>query len=495
MDSADYLGAGSRLQGAPAATLATSAFAHELRATRYLWAGMGHADMAHLGMLVEAGIVSPADGAILLDAFEDLQGLAPEDLTLDPASGDVYSNRDRMLADLVGHARAGLIHTGRARREATTIAWQLACRERLLRAGTAAAGLLVTLVSVARRHRGSLMPDFTYLHHAQPTTLGHYLTGFAWPLSRDLDRLARALDLVNRSPAGSGSVNGSRLPLDRALAADLLECHGIIEHTRDAMWAPDMALEQMAVALSLATTLDRIAEDLHIWNTAEFGFVELADQHTRTSVVMPQKKNPYGLAYVRGMARAMLGAFTGVAATGLTPSGQPDNRIFAYESVPAALDRVSEALELMADTLAQAAFDTERMKDAAASGYSYATDLCDLLVLEAGIDNRTAHRIVGRAVRRALDAADPIDAGALQRAAIELDLELPEVDSAHIDEVRRPEAIVASRLTPGGAAPAPLGEMLVDLEERAVREVARWTGHPLHGFSKRVAGRVRRLVT
>jgi argininosuccinate lyase len=495
MEPVDYLGAGSRLQGAPAATLAASAFAHELRAAPYLWRGMGHADMAHLAMLVSAGIVAPADGAALLDAIEDLQGRDPSSLALDPGLGDVYTNRERMFTDLVGN-RAGLIHTGRARREATTIAWQLACRERLLRLGTAAAATLETLVAVAEEHRSALMPDFTYLHHAQPTTLGHYLLGFAWPLARDLDRAERAVELVNRSPAGSGSVNGSRLPLDRFLAADLLECDGIIEHTRDAMWAPDMVIELMALAVSLATTLDRLAEELQIWNTEEFGFVEFIDAHTRTSVVMPQKKNPYGLAYLRGLARILLGAFTGIAATGLTPTGQPDNRIFAYEVVPETLERVAEALELMADMIGEATFDTGRMAEQAAAGYAYATDLCDVLVLEAGIDNRTAHRIVGRAVRSAIDSGGrPVDADALRRAALDLELDPPDVADEHVDEARDPAAIVAGRLTPGGAAPGPLDAMLDTLGDRAARAGRHWADHPLHGFPDRIARRTRRLVT
>jgi len=138
MEPTDYLGAGSRLQGAPAVTLAASAFAHELRAAPYLWPGLGHADMAHLAMLVDAGIVTRADGAVLLDAVEDLQGRDPNALPFDPSVGDVYNNRDRMLAELAGD-RAGMIHTGRARREATTIAWQLACRERVLHLGAGTA--------------------------------------------------------------------------------------------------------------------------------------------------------------------------------------------------------------------------------------------------------------------------------------------------------------------------------------------------------------------
>ena len=125
MEREQYLGAGSRLEGGPADTLAAAAFAHELRAAPYLWKGLGHADLAHLAMLAEAGIVSRADGAVILDAVADVLALVPADAGLDPSRGDVYNNRDHLLAERIAD-RAGLIHTGRARREATTIAWQLA---------------------------------------------------------------------------------------------------------------------------------------------------------------------------------------------------------------------------------------------------------------------------------------------------------------------------------------------------------------------------------
>ncbi|NQV04924.1 argininosuccinate lyase [bacterium] len=494
MSDERYLGEGSRLTSGPAETLAVSAFAHELTAAPALWKGLGHADLAHLAMLLDAEIVGAADAGILFEAFGALQELDPSSLDLDPAMGDVYQNRDRMLEDRIGSV-AGLIHAGRARREATTVAWHLACRERLITLGSAAAGLLDALTVIAAANRDTILPDFTYLHHAHPTTLAHYLLGFAHPVARDLDRIERAFDLVNRSPGGSGSVNGTRLPIDRRLGADLLECDGIVEHTRDAMWAPDIVIEQMALIMSILTTIDRMAEELQIWTTAEFGFVELDDAHSRTSVIMPQKKNPYALAYLRGIARSTLGTYTGLAAGGLTPTGQPDNRTFAYVQVPAALDQTIAACRLMADVVARATFDRERMLAAAGDGYPYATDLCDVLVLAGGIDNRTAHRVVGLAVRTVIDRdGGPILASDVRAAADEMGVTLPEVSDEALEAVSEPGALIRSRATEGGAGADSVDAMLRSLAWRADRSRDRWDGHPLHGFGDRITVRVRDMI-
>ncbi len=382
-------------------------------------------------------------GSGSLGALLDLHPVPPG-LVLDPAVGDLYNNRDAHLARLLGDD-AGLVHLGRARREATTIAWQLAVRTRLLRLIESLIGFADVLLQRVAEHRATIMPDYTYLQQAQPTTLAHYLLGFAFPVERDLQRAARALALVNRSPAGSGSVNGSRFGIDRARLAELLGFDGVVEHTRDAMWAPDLATETLSVVMTTLTNVDRFAEDLQVWATAEFGFVELDDADSRTSVVMPQKKNPYSLAHLRGEARHELGRWVGVLASNLTPTGQPDNRYYAYVDVPAALDHAAGSVDLFAGVLDRAVFSVERMHAAANSGYLYATDLCDFLAVATGADNRTLHRIVGLAVRRAIEAGGvPVTPDSVRRAASDLDEALGDFDDAEFERNRAPEHLVAA---------------------------------------------------
>lgn len=493
MAGSKYLGMGSRLTKEPDAALADAAFRFELAAAAILLPGLSLADLAHVIMLERTGLVDPILAARLTAGLVVIHEEGPAAIPLDPRIGDPYNNRHAHVAERLGPA-AGVLHTGRARREAATIAWQLATRAALLDLGASAASLGENIVHVAGEHLDAVMPDFTYLHHAHPTTLAHYLLGFAYPVTRDLERLRRAFALVNRSPAGSGSVNGSRLPLDRALLAEILEFDGLAVHTRDAMWAPDMALEPLWCALSLMTTCDRLAEELQLWSTAEFDFIELDDAHCRTSVIMPQKKNPYGLAYVRGRARDLIGRFAGIAATNMTPTGQPDNRIFAYEAVPELLDETRRAVELLAASLGGARFNLPAMRAAAESGHSYATDLCDHLVLTAGLDNRSAHRVVGRAIRAALDAGDePVGAGGLAEAAAALGVELRPLDEAELAAIRRVEEIVAARRGPGGAGAEPMAAMLAEQADEITAAKRFFVDHPLAGFEDRVLARAREI--
>ena len=165
-----------------------------------------------------------------------------------------------------------------ARREALTTAYHLALCDELLGLGEALATAAETLSSMSLRHKGSLMPDYTYLQAAQPTTFGHYLQSFAWPMLRDLDRLRGLRGRVDQCPAGIGSSNGSVTNNRRGLA-DRLGFRQPVRHARDAMWQADLAVEACAVATTATMNLDRLAEDLMIFATAEFGFVTLADRH------------------------------------------------------------------------------------------------------------------------------------------------------------------------------------------------------------------------
>jgi argininosuccinate lyase len=487
------LGADSRLTRGPADTLAAAAFADELRAAPYLLPWLGIADMAHVAMMARAGVVEPPRAAAVLRALLALDE-ANVEVPLDPTVGDVYNNRDVLLRDRLG-ADAGVVHTGRPRREATTLAWQLACRERLVRVGGALGDALDALVSVASEHRASLVPDYTYLQAAQPTTLGHYLLGFVHPLLRDNARVAGALDLVNRSPAGSGSVNGSRFDFDREWVAELLEFDAVMTHTRDAMWAPDLATEQLSAVMTTLTNVDRLAEDLQLWSTAEFGYVELDDGHTRTSVIMPHKKNPYSLAWLRGRARFHVGRWASVVGTFLTPSGQPDNRITAYVEVPAALDDAALCLDLVADVVRHARFDVERMAAAAHGGYLYTSDVCDFLVEATGIDNRSAHRVVGRAVRdRLASDGGALTAEDLARAANDVGVALPSIAADGLARAMQPEALIAVRRSTGGAAPEPMTRMIDAVSADVVAARAVWEDHALRGFRERFHEHMRTFI-
>lgn len=454
---------GARLSSPPDSEMIASAFAGELEGQKGLAAGMGFADLAHTTMLIEQGVIAKAPGTTLLAALLELQH-GPEDFALDPALGDLYTNRESWLSQRT--TATGWLGAGRARREATTTAWHITVRQGVLDFAAALIGCGEALATKAQALRDALAPDYTYLQTAQPTSFGHYLLSFAFPLLRDLDRLRSLHARIDRSPAGCGSANGSGLPQDRARLEELLGFTGLVTHARDAMWQADLPIESLAAVVAALVNLDRLAEDLFFFATAEVGLVELSDAHARASKILPQKKNPYALAWVRATANEMIGVQTAAAASGRTPSGQIDNRLLAYGEVPRALSRAAGAARLLGRVIEGMRFDTARAAERLAAGFTAATDLCEALVLEAGIDYRAAQRVVGFLARaliesgRLADSLTPADVAAAAERSEGRPVILSTEAIAHALD---PARAVAARTGTGGAAPSSVEAMIAEL--------------------------------
>jgi argininosuccinate lyase len=456
------LGMGSRLAAGPAAELVQTAFARELADQLPLFKGMSLADLAHTIMLIEVGVIPPEAGASLVEALLALHEYPP-DFTPVPESGDLYTNREAWLA--LRTPAVGWLGAGRARRESTTTGYRIAVRSRLLALADALIQAGNALIERAEEYRGTVMADYTYLQPAQPTTFGHYLLGFAYPLLRDLERLRVLYTRTNSSPAGCGSVNGSRLPQDRSRLAELLGFDRLVQHARDAMWQTDGPIETLALVVAALVNLDRLAEDLQIFATAEFDLVELAEGHSRASVIMPQKKNPYALAYVRGATNELTGMLAGAAALGRTPSGQVDNRVFIYGDVPRALEMATGVATLMAGVLAGLRFNASAAAARLANGFAMATDLAETITLESGLDFRSAHRVVGWLVREAAQADRKLcdlTTADLDKAAQTILKRPLHLSEAAFVQALDPATAIAARQGPGCAAPEALSAMLAE---------------------------------
>lgn len=460
-------GEGGRLREGPAPELVEASFARELADAPILHRGLGLADLAHVVALAEAEILPAATARRLLALLLELLEVPVEDFPLSPVLEDVYSNREAWVRRRDQEA-GGWLGAGRPRREPATVASRIAARERLLALAAAEEAVGRALLGQAEAHVETVVPDYTYLQPATPTSLAHYLLGSVYPLLRDLDRLRSAYGRTNAFPGGIGNINGTRLPLDRRRLAALLGFDALISHTRDAMWQADQPVEVLAAVLTHLLHLDRLAEDLQIWATREFGLVELADRHARISMIMPQKKNPYSLAYVRGITGDMLGRLVSMAAVGKSPSAQMDNRIFALGAVPRAIDDAARAASLMAGVVAGLRFDVERMRARAGEGFTHAMDLAESIMERTGLSYRVAHRIVALAVRRTLER----DRGAREVAADLLDAAAHEVAGRSsglgadaLAAFGDPAAIVATRRGVGGAAAAPVREMIAECRD------------------------------
>ncbi len=362
------------------------------------------------------------------------------------ASGHSTQGLIRAIQARLAPADAQWVYAGATVQDVTDSWLMLALREarRILQLDLEAVDQ--ALAALARRHRDALIADYTYLQAGQPTTFGHYLLGFVDPLLRDLQRAEALHWRFDRCPAGCGSTNGSRLAPDRDRIAALLGFASIVPHARDAMWQADGPIEGMALVVASLVNMDRLAEDLMVFATVEFGVVELGDGEARGSKIMPQKKNPFALAYVRSAANQAIGVQAALAASGRTPSGQMDNRLLAYGELPRSLTLAAGAAELMRAMLAGLTLARDNAARTLERSFVLATDLAETLVLEAGLDPRAAHRVVGRLSRTLHEEAilgKPVDIGATALARA-LD----------------PRAAIASRRGPGGAAEAPMSRMI-----------------------------------
>jgi argininosuccinate lyase len=444
-----------------------SACRHETGDAAILWRGMSLADLAHVVMLMEVQVL-PADvGARLLPLLLELHRLPAEAFTPDPTLGDLYSNREAWISGRDPEA-AGWLSAGRARREASTIGYHVAVRGRLLELTGALTDLALAILDQAAAHVETLMPDYTYLQHAHPTTFAHYLTSFVYPMLRDLERLQACFRRVNVSPGGGGSINGSRLPLDRRRLASLLGFDDVVPNPRDAMWQADGPVEVLAAVVALLLNLDRLAEDLMIWTTQEFGLVELADRHSRCSVIMPQKKNPYALAFVRGVTGVMIGRLASMAGVGKTPSAQVDNRIFAYGEVPRSLDQALEVVRLLTGVMRELSVNAEVMARRVGEGYAQATDLAEVIMRQEGLNYRDAHRVVALVVRLALErglSMREVGSELIDEAARRLFGRPLSLSRDLIAEAVDPARAVASRVGQGGAAPESTRNMIAECRE------------------------------
>ena len=472
----------ARLKVGPAPELVESAFQLEVADAAVLWKGMGLADLAHVVHLQEISVIPQPMASGLLTLLLELHAMPSRMFRLDASLEDVYSNRERWLSDRDEQA-AGWIGAGRARRESATTAYRIAGRDLLLELARELVGLVCAVCDRAEEHVATIMPDYTYLQYAQPTTLAHYLMSFAFPFLRDLERLQGCFDRSNQCPAGIGSINGSRLPINRSRLAELLGFSKAIPHSRDAMWQVDEPVEVMSIMTAMCMHMDRLAEDLQIWNTSEFNFAELADKHARISRIMPQKKNPYALAFIRGVAGTMIGRLVSVSAVAKTPSAQVDNRIFVIGQVPDALGQLIQTVKLFSAVIRGIQFHTDVMNQRAAEGFGQATDLAELLMESEGINYRTAHRIVALAVRIAIDAgSDRLVDQDLNQASEQVLGHHLENPSDCLRSVSGPDAVVQTRQGLGGAAPNSVRAMIGE-SRSAMIAVADWRNRVANGLA------------
>jgi argininosuccinate lyase len=419
--------------------------------------------VAHANALHRAGLLTDDDHLVLVEGLGRLRGEYDEgSLVPSLADEDVHGALERLLIDRVGPEVGGRLRAGRSRNDQVATLFKAYLRDQARVLTTLVLDLVDALAGQAEEHLGVVMPGRTHLQHAQPVLLSHHLLAHAWPLIRDVERL-RDWDarVVADSPYGSGALAGSSLGLDpRAVAQEL----GFTESSAnsiDGTASRDFVAEFAFIAAMTGVDLSRIAEEVVLWTTAEFGFVRLDDGYSTGSSIMPQKKNPDIAELTRGKSGRLIGNLTGLLAT-LKGLPLAYNRDLQEDKEPVfdSVDTLLVVLPAVTGMIATLTFDTARLTELAPRGFSLASDVAEWHV-RAGVPFREAHEIAGAAVRRCEElTCDLPDLTDEQLAEVSASL------TPDVREVLTVAGSVGSRDGRGGTAPLRVGEQLAELRTR-----------------------------
>jgi argininosuccinate lyase len=449
---------GARFDGGPAPELeALSRSTHfDWRLTLYDIAG----SHAHAKALGAAGLLTSDDEAALHAGLDALtRRYEAGELRPDPSDEDVHGALERLLLEEVGPELGGRLRAGRSRNDQIATLLRCYLLDHSLTIAARVLDLVDALAAQAGEHLGAVMPGRTHLQHAQPVLLSHHLLAHAWPLLRDVDRLGDWRRRTSaESPYGGGALAGSSLGLDPALVAAELGFVAPSANSIDGTSARDFAAEFAFVCAQIGVDLSRLAEEVILWSTREFGFVTLHDSWSTGSSIMPQKKNPDIAELARGKAGRVIGNLTGLLAT-LKAMPLAYNRDLQEDKEPVfdSADTLEVLLPAVTGLVTTLVFHTDRMAELAPQGFSLATDVAEWLVRQ-DVPFRVAHEVAGACVRRCEDLGVELD---------ELtDGQLAEIHPAlspAVREVLTVEGSVASRDGRGGTAPVRVAEQLAEL--------------------------------
>ena len=427
-------------------------------------------DMAHAVMLWEQGILTPEQARALLRGLHKMAELGPERFPWDDDTGSALVQVERFLAREVGEDLAGRLHTGRSRNDQLTAIDRLYARDQLLKIIGSTLALLDTLLNQAALHVETIMPGYTHLQHAQVWTFGFYLMRFAYAFERDLQRLRGAYERCNMSALGGAACAGTSWPIDRERTAALLAHRGVVVNAIDAgAFARDYVDENVCVLSIYMQNMGRLASDLYIWSTYEFGMVEMDDGLCGTSSIMPQKKNPHALERVKATAGQAVGWPAAIMGTQRSNSSTDLDLIFARDLVMNMFDDVFACSELMRVSLETMQVHADVMRERSAVYWSTTSHLADELVRRLDVSFRTAHQIVGGFVRAALEGGyTPHNAPVALlhdavRRALGRDSGLTE---AELREILDGEGFVRSRASTGGVQPESVRAQIDDVRSR-----------------------------
>jgi len=368
-----------------------------------LWENDIQGSLAHVKMLKKQKIIPSKDAQAILNALKKIkQEMQKGQFKFRDDLEDVHMNIEHALIEKIGVA-GGKLHTARSRNDQVALDLRLFLRDEIKNIQRLIKKFQATLVSIAEKHIDIIMPGYTHLQKAQPVLLSHHILAYFEMLERDRERFEDCLKRVNVMPLGSAALAGTSLPINRDYMARLLNFPSISQNSIDAVSDRDFVIEFIAAASILMIHLSRLAEEMILWSTEEFNFVELPDAYTTGSSIMPQKKNPDVLELVRGKSGRVIGHLIAML---VVLKGLPlaYNRDLQEDKEPIfdTVDTLKACMSVLIKMLPEVKFNKVKMLKAAEGGFSTATDLAEYLVRK-GLPFRDAHRVTGRIVRYCLD--------------------------------------------------------------------------------------------
>ena len=405
---------------------------------------------AHVRMLAARNIVAAEDAEAIAEGLDTiLSEIDAGRFTFSRALEDIHMNVESRLAELIGPV-AGRLHTARSRNDQVATDFRMWVRDTLDTLDRQFFELLRALATRADEHAATVMPGFTHLQSAQPVTFGHHLMAYVEMFARDRSRFRDARVRMNECPLGSAALAGTSFPIDRDMTAAALGFARPTANSLDGVSDRDFVIEALSAASIAAMHLSRLAEEIVLWCSAQFGFIHLSDKFSTGSSIMPQKKNPDAAELVRAKTGRIYGALTAllVMMKGLPLAYSKDmqeDKEQAFDALP----NLSLALAAMTGMVNDLQPDVRRMRQAAGSGYATATDLADWLVRVLGLPFREAHHVTGRIVALAVDSKVE-----LHKVPLEAMQEIEPRITDEVFSVLSVEKSVRSRTSYGGTAPA-----------------------------------------
>ena len=421
--------------------------------------------IAHVTMLAKQEILTDSERDEIIAGLKGIEAdIDSGKLSLNSDAEDIHSFVESNLIDRIGDVGKKL-HTGRSRNDQVALDMRLYARDEVLQTRSLVKHLMETLLSLMEQNTETYMPGFTHLQKAQPVTLAHHIGAYLEMFRRDYGRLSDIYERMNYCPLGAGALAGTTYPLDRAYTASLLDFYGPTVNSMDSVSDRDYLIEYLSAGATIMMHLSRFCEEMILWNTNEFHFVEMDDAFSTGSSIMPQKKNPDVAELIRGKTGRVYGDLLALLTTmkGLPLAYNKDMQE-DKEAFFDARDTVVKSLTIFTAMLRTVTFRTEDMERGASGGFTNATDLADYLVRQ-GVPFRDAHRVVGELVAHCI----------AEKKAL-LDLTLPELQQFHpafesdVYQAISMKACVERRCIPGAPAPEMVMQSIQDARTRLAKE-------------------------